>query len=568
MKKYASKILAGAIALTMILGNFTGMGASEVKAASDTLYVQVLDEDDKAIEGLLLVLENSEGEAYEFDSVTDKNGKTSYEMTGEEMFEYYINPEEGSGYECEAPIEVYFGQKGIEKVNKYDYSGAVTQVFVKRTGGSQPAKAHIDKVTSSITEASWKGDTATITVTGTSLPEKLCYQVWYKEKNNAENEVGTIKSVQTTGSSTERKFNVAIPAVSAYPKSIQWIVKVIELETPSLSDPWSRVNIDIKKDTVTAETKAALQSAINEMNSLPESDYTAKSWGSYKAAIDAAKPLLTKQDATNTECQAAIQAIGKAKSALILKKDLAAESTKDVLRDAVNGTEGYRRSDYTAASWKAFSAAIAKAKSLLGNTDATETQCQEAIREIERTKAALVTAKVNVSKITVSGMSKSIAVGKTIQLTAKISPADATNKTVKWTSSNKKYAAVDSKGKVSAKKVGAGKTVTITAAAADGSGKKATYKIKIMKNSVKSIKLKAAKSVKAGKSIKVKATVKTTGKKANKALKWTSSNRQYAAVTAKGVVKTKKAGKGKKVKITAMATDGSNKKKTVTIKIK
>ena len=82
------------------------------------------------------------------------------------------------------------------------------------------------------------------------------------------------------------------------------------------------------------------------------------------------------------------------------------------------------------------------------------------------------------------------------------------------------------------------------------------------------IKLKAAKSVKAGKSIKVKATVKTTGKKANKALKWTSSNRQYAAVTSKGAVKTKKAGKGKKVKITAMATDGSNKKKTVTIKIK
>lgn len=95
-----------------------------------------------------------------------------------------------------------------------------------------------------------------------------------------------------------------------------------------------------------------------------------------------------------------------------------------------------------------------------------------------------------------------------------------------------------------------------------------SYKIQIKKDTVKSIKLKAKKSVKAGKSLKVTAIVKTTGKKANKNLKWTSSNTKYAVVSAKGVVKTKKAGKGKKVKITAKATDGSNKKATIMIKIK
>jgi VCBS repeat-containing protein len=39
-------------------------------------------------------------------------------------------------------------------------------------------------------------------------------------------------------------------------------------------------------------------------------------------------------------------------------------------------------------------------------------------------------------------------------------------------------------------------------------------------------------------------------------------------VTSNGVVKTKKAGKGKTVKITVAATDGSGKKTTVKIKIK
>ena len=175
---------------------------------------------------------------------------------------------------------------------------------------------------------------------------------------------------------------------------------------------------------------------------------------------------------------------------------------------------------------------------------------------------------IKISKITIGGISKKIAAGKKIQLSAAVAPKNAANKTVTWTTSNKKYATVSQTGKVTVKKAGVGRTVTVTAAAKDGSGVKAAYRIKIMKNAVKSIKLKAAKSVKAGKSLKVKATVKTNGKKANKKLAWTSSNTKYAKVTSSGKVKTYKAGKGRTVKITAKATDGSNKKKTVKIKIK
>ena len=53
------------------------------------------------------------------------------------------------------------------------------------------------------------------------------------------------------------------------------------------------------------------------------------------------------------------------------------------------------------------------------------------------------------------------------------------NKAVKWTTSNSKYATVNSKGKVTAKKAGKGKTVTITVASKDGTNKKAKVKIKI-----------------------------------------------------------------------------------------
>ena len=58
------------------------------------------------------------------------------------------------------------------------------------------------------------------------------------------------------------------------------------------------------------------------------------------------------------------------------------------------------------------------------------------------------------------------------------------------------------------------KEVTITAKAADGSGKKAVYTITGMKGVVKKVTIYGKKTVKAGKSIKLKAKVKAT-KKAN-----------------------------------------------------
>ncbi|MBO5372578.1 MAG: Ig-like domain-containing protein [Lachnospiraceae bacterium] len=174
---------------------------------------------------------------------------------------------------------------------------------------------------------------------------------------------------------------------------------------------------------------------------------------------------------------------------------------------------------------------------------------------------------VPVTEVKISSSSNSINAGEKVTLTADISPQNATNKTVTWSSSNEKYATVDANGVVTTKVAGAGKTVTITATAADGSNKKATFTLKIKKVSVKKVKLSGKKTVKAGKKITLKATV-TPSNATNKSIKWSSSNKKYATVNQKGVVKSKKAGKGKTVKITATTKDGSKKKATFKIKIK
>lgn len=174
---------------------------------------------------------------------------------------------------------------------------------------------------------------------------------------------------------------------------------------------------------------------------------------------------------------------------------------------------------------------------------------------------------VKISSIKLTGLSHKIAAGRKIALKAKVLPANATNKKLVWKVNNKKLASVNQAGLVKLKKKAAGKKVIVTALAADGSGVKASFKIKGMKGLVKKIKITGKKKVKAGKTLKLKAKVKAS-KGANKKLQWTSSNPNYATVTPSGKVKALPAGKGKKVKITVRATDGSGKKKRITIRIK
>lgn len=82
--------------------------------------------------------------------------------------------------------------------------------------------------------------------------------------------------------------------------------------------------------------------------------------------------------------------------------------------------------------------------------------------------ASVSKVKLNVKKVT-------LAVGAKKTLKATISPKNA-SKTIQWTTSKKKVATVSAKGVVKGKKEG---TATITALAADGSGKKATCKVTV-----------------------------------------------------------------------------------------
>ena len=89
-----------------------------------------------------------------------------------------------------------------------------------------------------------------------------------------------------------------------------------------------------------------------------------------------------------------------------------------------------------------------------------------------------VTGTVNykVTGVSLNTDSLSLEVGESEALTATITPSNATDQNVTWSSNNESVATVDTSGKVTAIKAG---TATITATAADGSGKSASCSVTV-----------------------------------------------------------------------------------------
>ena len=171
-----------------------------------------------------------------------------------------------------------------------------------------------------------------------------------------------------------------------------------------------------------------------------------------------------------------------------------------------------------------------------------------------------------VTKVSLSKKSVTLLNGRSATVKVKVSPTNATNKKLKWTTSNSKIATVNQSGKITAKGRG---YATIKVMALDGSNKYATIKVTV-KQSVTSVKLSrnsAILKVK-GKAKQKTVTLKATAypKNANvKSVKWTTSKSKIATVNSKGKVTAKKKGT---CFIYATAKDGSKKSAKCKITVK
>lgn len=181
-----------------------------------------------------------------------------------------------------------------------------------------------------------------------------------------------------------------------------------------------------------------------------------------------------------------------------------------------------------------------------------------------------------VESVSITG-SNEVTVGSTVVLSANFNPADATDKSVTWSSSNPSIATVDSNGNVKGLKPG---TVTITVTTANGktSTKNLTIREKKSNTTTSSkptsnkvttvnptgVTISGTKTVYVGNTIRLTATVSPSNA-SNKKVTWTSSNPAIATVDQNGNVKGVKAGI---VTITVKTANGKTATYKVTVQVK
>ena len=236
-------------------------------------------------------------------------------------------------------------------------------------------------------------------------------------------------------------------------------------------------------------------------------DASAYTKASYKAAKDLYDTLDGTIDEDITEEQ--IKAFNDAVTAL---QPVATETSINALKSAITAAKKVKAADYTAASFKTYTAAITAAETVLNGEDLSDTEVTAATKALTDAKAKLV--KMKTQSITVSVKNTKNVVSKKYGDKAFSLGAKAKT-TLTYKSSNTKIATVDSKGKVTIKAAG---TVKITInAKATSTYKAATAKVLTIKIAKKAptIKTKIGTKNLSYNTLKKRAQVFTLGTSVN-----------------------------------------------------
>lgn len=134
--------------------------------------------------------------------------------------------------------------------------------------------------------------------------------------------------------------------------------------------------------------KTALQTLVNQGAAYVANDYTSDSWGKYQVALAAANQVLTNHDATQDAVNQAARTLQIAITGLVKTN---VKVNKDALRQLVDQVLAYDAKRYTTSTWEKLKAALASAKEVLGDKNATQPVIDHAVQALKAAATGLET---------------------------------------------------------------------------------------------------------------------------------------------------------------------------------
>ena len=174
------------------------------------------------------------------------------------------------------------------------------------------------------------------------------------------------------------------------------------------------------------------------------------------------------------------------------------------------------------------------------------------------TTVTVTSTAVPVSAVILDITSATVRAGDVIRLNATITPHNATDRTLTWTSSNPSVASVDTVGRVIGERAG---TATITATAPNGRTARATITVTSLVEATSVRVSPSSQSIIEGEVVYLTATVSPSNA-TDRSVDWHSSNASIASVNQNGRVTGLRAGTAT---ITATTSNGRTARATITV---
>ena len=375
-------------------------------------------------------------------------------------------------------------------------------------------------------------ENGTTTITPTISPSNATYKTVEWTSSNYD-----VATVDENGKVTAKGVGYAVITATTTQgdKTATCTVSVVRpVKSVSISDTSLRIEVG---DKATLKATVKPSDATNKTVSWKSSDknvatvsasgvVTAKKLGTATITVTTADGGLTKTCTVNVVKKVTSVELNKSSATLYLGKTLTLKATVSP-SGATNSAVTFTSSDKKVAT--------VNSKGVVTPVSPGTVTITVKTSDGNFSDTCKITVKRAVTSITLNKNTADLKSDTTLTLKATIKPSNATDKTLTWTSSNKKVATVNAKGVVTP--VGKG-TATITVKSENGL--KDTCKVTVYQV-VTGVTLTETATVYAGEKVTLKA--KVTPSDANEQnIIWTSSNTSVAKVTSKGVVTGVKAG--------------------------
>ena len=147
---------------------------------------------------------------------------------------------------------------------------------------------------------------------------------------------------------------------------------------------------DAMSSLVKRASKADLEAQYTRYNALVKADYTTSSWAELEAVIARTDAIRADANATENDVADATAYLENAIDSLVKR------ANRDAIISEIEKAETYSENDYTSGTWAILQSAIANARELLNNADASKEDEENAISRIENAIAGLKAPATNI----------------------------------------------------------------------------------------------------------------------------------------------------------------------------